>query len=193
MTQGKRRAGRPLSKATIDRRNSQSYWGNRPSYLPARATNTPTLGEILLRGLIEGEKVALGPYRHGRWTPDSHAYAMLAMLEDGAQTERMQELLSDDELYRVKAARRRKEGGRTTKLKSDRRRDALLAINAVLISKLGTRPYTRNKVAGMIHNQWSRMTDAQRLQGEPKTMKCRGDGGPILSAGHIARWLRALV
>ena len=118
---------------------------------------------------------------------------MLAMLEAGAQTERMQELLSNDELYRVKAARRRKDGGRQTKLKSDRRRDALLAINAVLISKIGTRPYTRNKVAGMIHDQWNTMTDVQRLQGEPQTMKCRGDGGAIMSAGHIARWLRALV
>ena len=192
MTQEKRKAGRPPSQATQARRRAYGFLSERPRHLPEKRDESTHWSDVWRQGMDEAEEVALGPFRYGWGERDSHAFEMFALLEEGASAERTQALLSADEAYRMRAARRRKNGSRKTKLNSDRRRDALLSINEVLINKIGSRPYTPNKVAGMIHGQWETMTDAQRLPGEPATMTRRGDGGTVLSAGHIARWLRAL-
>ena len=49
--------------------------------------------------------------------------------------------------------------------------------------------YNINRVATMIHEQWTSMKSVHRLATEDKNMPCRGDGGVPVSVRTITRWL----
>ncbi len=184
----KKRPGRPLSQASLEKRRIDAMLKNKPSHLP-QLTEVKKLA--LERQFQQSEKIRLEilkSYKHGRTTPDAHAYAM-ASIGDESLIGYEQVILDADDKYARRAKHYRDEGTRTTKNKSATRQEIIRSININLISKIQTSSaYSVYRVAKIIYDQWDLLLPAQKLL-EEISLKRRGDGGIRPSITTIGRWI----
>lgn len=186
----KKRPGRPPSQATLEKRRIEAMLQKMPSHIP-KLTEEEKLE--LDRNFQHNEKIRqeiLKSYKHGRTTPDAHAYAM-ASLGDESLIDHEQGILDDDDKYARRAKQYREEGTRTTRNNKVTRQEVIRGINHNLISKIqSSGTYTVYRVAKMIYDQWDSLLPAQKLPGEDALAR-RGDGEKRPSITTISRWIVA--
>jgi hypothetical protein len=187
MTQKK--SGRPLGKATLEKQRIEKMMRTIPAHLP-RLTDEEQAE--LEESFKHNEKIRLEilkTYKYGSWTPDEHAYNM-ASLGDESFEGYEQKVLDDDARYSQQAKKIRNDAGGTNKRKAQPRQDKVMEINKSLIEKIDkSSTYNTNRIATMIHEQWTSMNSLHRLATEDKNMPFRGDGGKQVSIRTIERWL----
>ncbi len=159
-----------------------------PSYIPKLTEEEKLeLEQNIQHNEIIRQEI-LKSYKHGRTTPDVHAYAM-ASLCDESLIGHEQGILDDDDKYARRAKQYRNEGTRTTRNNRATRQEKIRAINYNLISKIqASGPYTVYRVAKMIYEQWDSLLPAQKLPGEDALAR-RGDGQDRPSISTISRWI----
>ena len=180
--------GRPPSEATLEKKRIEKMLRNMPPHIsPLSAKELSSLEESFAHSETIRQEI-LKTYKHGKTTPDSHAYSM-ASLGDESLIGHEEKILADDAKYAERAQDFRARGAKAMSNKNAARRAAIREINQCLISRIepGSR-YTLHSVAQMIHSQWETMSAAQKLSGE-KAMQCRGDGWERPSASTIRRWV----
>ncbi len=184
-----KKRGRPPKSTTIQRQQIKAMLEDPPSHV--RSLSASGLAEIKA-SLEHNEKIRqeiLATYKHGKWTPDKHAYDM-ASLGDESMEGFEKKILDNDDKYRIRAQRIRDKAGNTNKNKASVRAEDVLNRNNVLIAKIGTSSaYNTHRVAKMIMEQWSSVSPAQRLVDEPDELLKRGDENPPPSLRTIERWL----
>lgn len=182
--------GRPPSEATLEMRRMEAMLKSMPEHLPKL---TEAEKSMLDESFAHNEKIRqeiLKTFKHGRTTPDDHAYAM-ASIGDASMIGHEQEILDADDEYARRAKQYREEGTRTTRNNKVNRQEVIRGINHKLISKTqSSGTYTVYRVAKMIYDQWDSILPAQKLPGEDSLAR-RGDGQDRPSVTTISRWIAA--
>lgn len=180
--------GRPPSEATLEKRRVENMLRNMPAHIPPLSgKDLAALNESFAHNESIRQEI-LKTYKHGKTTPDSHAYSM-ASLGDESLVGHEDKILADDAEYAERAQGFRLKGGKATSDKNAKRRALIREKNECLISRIGSGSrYTLHRVAQMIHSQWESMSAAQRLLGE-QDMQCRGDDNAPPSVSTIRRWI----
>jgi len=180
--------GRPPSPATLEARRVEAMLKNMPPHLPKL---TEVQKSELNESFAHDERIRqeiLKTFKHGRTTPDSHAYDM-ASIGDESLIGHEQKILDEDAKFALRAKRYRQSGAAATKDKTADRKANIKKNNHRLISKIQpSSRYTLHSVAQMIHDQWEEMTPAQKISGEC-SMARRGDGKERPSVSTIRRWI----
>lgn len=180
--------GRPPSAATLEMRRIETMLKSMPEHIPKL---TEAEKSMLDESFVHNEKIRqeiLKTFKHGRTTPDDHAYAM-ASIGDESLTGHEQKILDADDAYKTRAKNYREIGTSATRDRNSDRKASIRKINQVLITKI--RPngrFTMHRVAKMIYDQWDSMLPTDKFQSE-KSLTCRGDGQDRPSASTIGRWI----
>ena len=183
-----KKRGRPPSTTTLEMRRIEAMLKSMPKHLPKL---TKAEKSEFDKSFAQTEKIRqeiLKSFKHGRTTPDDHAYAM-ASIGDESLIGHEQKILDADDEYKYKAKRYREWGTSATRDKNSDRKASINKTNQVLISKI--RPngrFTLHRVVKMIHEQWDSMLHTDKFQGE-KSLTCRGDGQDKPSVSTIRRWI----
>lgn len=195
----KKKPGRPPKTETLQKRSikeaEDKLMASRPVRVtPAENSAIPEMHEWVAN-LESARKQILKAYKHGQWTPDQHAYSMASVGDEwfhGKNTIHEEKILSEDEEHKSAARKIRTTAGSKIVAKYLSRRDHILELNSVLISKIGSgSAYTARNVAKTIRAQWYSMSEAQLLSGEPSSMNRRGDSGDPVSISTLERWFGA--
>ena len=187
MTPKKR--GRPLGKVTLEKQRLEKMMQEAPEHLPRLTAKEKAELEESFKHNENIRLQILEAFKHGPWTPDSHAYNM-ASIGDESFEGYEQQVLDEDDRYSQAAKIIRRDAGATNKRKSGIRQQKIMEINKTLIAKIGnSSSYTIYRVAKIIHDQWGSMAPAQHLYAEDQSMPCRGDDGKPASVRTITRWL----
>ena len=185
----KRGRGRPKSAATIERERIDTLFASIPSHLQKEES-------ALTNNLREAkpyndaiEQQILQDYKYDATVLDDHAFTM-ASLGDESLYGHEAAIIAQDETHRERVARQRINGARATKQNSKNRAEAVIAKNKILISQLiDSRKQPVFRVAKKIRSEWHVTTVAQRISGEPLSLKARGDGGPCPSERTVRNWI----
>ena len=189
--------GRPPKLETLELRKAKKIEEELMAVRPERKGKTNTSASSNWNSMLESmeltRKIILANFKP-RWAPDEHAYNMAALGDEwfeGNNRAHAEKILKDDAMYQSQARKIRQRAGGTNITKSLDRSENILQINQVLIKKIAPgSAYKPNSVAKQIVSQWNHLSEAQRLVGEPKSMKRRGDGGKPVSVRTIERWLK---
>jgi len=182
--------GRPPSAATLEMRRIESMLKSMPKHIPKLTEAEKSMLEETFEHNEKIRQEILKTFKHGRTTPDEHAYAM-ASIGDESLIGYEQKILDADDEYKYRAKRYQESGTSATKNKNSDRKASIKKINQVLISKI--RPngrFTVHRVALMIYNQWDSMLNSHKFQGE-KSLTKRGDGDKRPSVSTIGRWIES--
>lgn len=187
MTPKKR--GRPLGEATLEKLRIEKMMSQIPTYIPRLTAQEKAEPEERFKHSERIRLEILKTYKYGPWTPDEHAYNMASLGHESFEGYE-HKVLDDDARYSQQAKKIRADAGEENKRKAKPRQDKVMEINKALIEKINNSDtYNINRVAIMIHEQWTSMTSGHRLATEDKNMPCRGDGGVSVSVRTITRWL----
>ena len=182
--------GRPPKPATLEARRVEAMLKNMPPHIPRL---TEVQKSELNESFAHSERIRqeiLKKFKHGRTTPDSHAYDM-ASIGDESLIGHEQRILDEDAKFALRAKKYRQSGAAATKNKIADRKADIKKNNQRLISEIHpSSRYTLHCVAKMIHNQWKEMSSAQKMSGE-SSMACRGDGKERPSVSTIRRWIES--
>ena len=185
----KRGRGRPKSAATLERERVEALFASKPPHLPKEES-------ALTKALREAkphndaiEQQILRDYKYDATVPDDHAFTM-ASLGDESLHGHERAIIAQDEAHRARVARQRTNGGKATKQNSRNRALAIISKNKILIAALiDLRKQPISRVAKKICSEWSVITVAQRISGEPSSLTARGDGGPCPSERTVCNWI----
>jgi hypothetical protein len=180
--------GRPPSAATLEMRRIEAMLKSMPEHIPKLTEAEKSMHDD---SFAHNEKIRqdiLKSFKHGRTTPDDHAYAV-ASIGDESLIGHEQKILDADEVYKYRAKRYRESGTSATRNRSSDRKASIQKINQVLISKIQPNGrFTMHRVAKMIYDQWDSMRPSDKFEGE-KSLRCRGDGQERPSVSTIERWI----
>jgi hypothetical protein len=185
-----KKRGRPPSTTTLEMRRMEAMLKSMPEHIPKL---TEAQKSMLDESFAHNEKIRqeiLKTFKHGRTTPDDHAYAM-ASIGDESLIGHEQEILDADDEYKYRAKRYRESGTSATRNKNSDRKASIKKINQVLISKI--RPngrFTVHRVALMIYDQWDSMLPSDKFHGE-ESLTSRGDGDKRPGVSTIGRWIES--
>lgn len=175
---------RPKSKKTTEMEALISMLQN----IPEQMKMTPAERLEVNASIEQGkriEELLLREYRTHPTMSNADAYELASVESSNDESSHLQSK------YAKNATKWRKMGAKQTAEKSETRARNIVKNNRILIDKIKTtKAYSINKVTKIIHEQWEAVSDAQRLKGEPLSLRRRGDGDPPKpSPRTLRRWI----
>jgi hypothetical protein len=158
-----KRRGRPPSAKTLKARQIDEWLSNPPPHIKSLTEAERAAFEESFEHNERIRQQILKDFKHGRSTPDSHAYSMES-LGDEMLSGHEGKILADDQAYRERAQRyreagarqRRQEASRSAKQTCEKYKDLLQQLEP-----LG--PLTITQVTRRMHEEW----DKRRNDGDP--------------------------
>ncbi len=186
MPPDKKPRGRPKSRKTLEREREEEILRDAPKM---DADDTELLEQKLW--LIQSgqlEKKLLKQHQSPPM-PQGIVWAVESAYDEFMTEEQI--AATHEEYTRIKSSIREGQlsGGQTGTDIANMRKHAIFQKNAILIAKLGTRGWPVNRIAQIIHDEWTVIAPHPNLPGESTTLTYRGDGQTRPAVRTISRWL----
>jgi len=164
MTSPKKR-GRPPSPQTLEKLRIQAMFANPPDYLPAMTDEERKAVQASLQQSDHIRKKILKEFKHGRTTPDAHAFRMES-LGDESLIGHEEKIIEQDRFYKERARNAQRDGSLAVKTERLRRSQEVCETFKDLLSRvepLGDTTVTQ--ASQLMARLWSRYG----LTGDPPT------------------------